>query len=304
MPQVSGLACCIHDSSNLHDQFNELVSQNKNLEGAKHALDHQVATHWNSDFLCLQVHVHFQKEVEIMTGVSDYGLTQYWLSPKQWKIANDLLPVLEIFKEATNLFSKAEVPLVIDVFLTLLDIWTYLGNVCEDDDDALSPVICIAAQAVISMVNKYIMLCEECEIYFIAIVYTKLKQTVIEQWGQTYRPNLAMTSEPEPTHTGNKYLQKQTSKKAPVGNLDDINTYLKEPVVSHSAIIDSGGYMKWWNTAAASHPNLARTGMYYCSAPAKMALGSWARPGNPLLLGVMKAGQIIAGGAEGDSDAE
>ncbi|KAF5348808.1 hypothetical protein D9756_009845 [Leucocoprinus leucothites] len=185
----------------------------------------------------------------------------------------------QIFKEATDLFSKAEVPLVINVFPTLLDIWAYLGNVCEDDNDALSPIICIAAWAVISMVDKYIMLCEECEIYFIAIdrklqwfkdngyarpVYTKLKQTVIEQWGQTYWPNLAMTSEPEPTHTGNKYLQKRTSKKAPVGNLDDINTYLKGPVVSHLAIIDSGGYMKWWNTTAASHPNLARIGMDYC----------------------------------------
>ncbi|KAF5345225.1 hypothetical protein D9756_011482 [Leucocoprinus leucothites] len=271
MPWVSGLARCIHDSSNLHDQFNELVSQNKNLEA----------------------HVHFQKEVEIMTGVSDYGLTQYWLSPKQWKIANDLLPVLEIFKEATDLFSKAEVLLVIDVFPTLLDIRTYLGNICEDDDDALSPVICIAAQAVISMADKYIMLCEECKIYFIAIVmcpdrklqwfkdngyacpvYTKLKQTVIERWGQTYQPNLAMTSEPEPTCTGNTYLQKRTSKKAPVGNLDDINTYLKEPVVSHLAIIDSGGYMKWWNTAAASHPNLARIGMDYCSVPQSVIVTS------------------------------
>ncbi|KAF5347263.1 hypothetical protein D9756_009877 [Leucocoprinus leucothites] len=199
MPWIPGLTHRIHDSPTLHEQFDEL-------------------------------------EVGTMTGISDNNLTQYWLSADQWKIVTDLLPVLEIFKEATDLFSKAEVPLIVDAFPLLLDIRTYLVNVCEDDDDELSPIIRIAAQAAILMVNKYVTLCEECEIYFIAIVT-------------------------------NKYMKKPTAAKSTAGKLDDIHTYLKEPVIQSSTVIDLGGYMKWWNTTATSCPNLARMGMNYCSAP-------------------------------------
>ncbi|KAF5345972.1 hypothetical protein D9756_010932 [Leucocoprinus leucothites] len=281
MPQVSSLACCIHDLPTLHEQFDELVSKNPRLDGAKRSLNCWVATHWNSDFLCLNAYVYFQKEVETMTGISDNNLTQYRLSADQWKIVTDLLPVLEIFKEATDLFSKAEVPLIVDAFPLLLDIQTYLVNVHEDDDDELSPVIHIAAQAAISMVNKYITLCEECEIYFIAIVMcpdrklqwfkdngfscaviSQLKQTVIDQWEQNYQPDLTPDS-----GITNKYMKKPTAAKSTAGKLDDIRTYLKEPVIQSSTVIDSGGYMKWWNTTATSRPNLARMGMNYCSAP-------------------------------------
>ncbi|KAF5354023.1 hypothetical protein D9756_006943 [Leucocoprinus leucothites] len=286
MPRVSGLARRIHDSPTLREQFDELVSKNPRLDGAKRSLNRWVATCWNSDFLCLNAHVYFRKEVEIMTGISDNNLTQYPLSADQWKIVTDLLPVLEIFKEATDLFSKAEVPLIVDAFPLLLDIRTYLVNVCEDDDDELSPVIRIAAQAAISMLNKYITLCEECEIYFITIVMcpdrklqwfkdngfscaviSQLKQTVIDRWEQNYRPDLTPDSGSDSARVTNKYMKRPTAAKSTAGKLDDIHTYLKEPVIQSSTVIDSGGYMKWWNTTATSRPNLARMGMNYCSAP-------------------------------------
>ncbi|KAF5346355.1 hypothetical protein D9756_011616 [Leucocoprinus leucothites] len=174
MPRVSGLACRIHDSPTL-------LSKNPRLDGAKRSLDCWVATRWNSDFLCLNAHVYFQKEVETMTGISDNNLTQYWLSADQWKIVTDLLPVLEL--TSISHFAKS-----------------------------------------------------------VKFISSQLRVT-------------------------NKYMKKPTAAKSTAGKLDDICTYLKELVIQSSTVIDSGGYMKWWNTTATSHPNLARMGMNYCSAP-------------------------------------
>ncbi|KAJ3570528.1 hypothetical protein NP233_g4345 [Leucocoprinus birnbaumii] len=116
-------------------------------------------------------HALFNKEteVEIMTGVTAHGLSHYCLSNVQWKIAQDMSVVLELFQDTTNLFSQAEVPLIVDAFLILFDLREYLENVFNDMDDELSPVICIAAKAAIEMVDKYISLCDECEVYYIMI---------------------------------------------------------------------------------------------------------------------------------------
>ncbi|KAF5348283.1 hypothetical protein D9756_010486 [Leucocoprinus leucothites] len=133
-----------------------------------------------------------------------------------------------------------------------------------DDDDELLPVIHIAAQAAISMVNKYVTLCEECEIYIIAIVMCPDRKL---QWFKDNGFSHAVISQLKQTRVTNKYMKKPTATKSTAGKLDDIHTYLKEPVIQSSTVIDLGGYMKWWKTTATSCPNLARMGMNYCSAP-------------------------------------
>ncbi|KAF9439970.1 hypothetical protein P691DRAFT_689168 [Macrolepiota fuliginosa MF-IS2] len=59
MPRVSGLAHHVHDSTNLHQEFDKLVSKNQDLKGTKKTLDQQVPTQWNSDFTCLNAHLYF-----------------------------------------------------------------------------------------------------------------------------------------------------------------------------------------------------------------------------------------------------
>lgn len=66
------------------------------------------------------------------------------------------------------MFSQAEVPLIVDALPLLFDLRQYLENIRDDEGD-LSPVIRIAAQAAISMVNKYTVFTEDCEIYYAAI---------------------------------------------------------------------------------------------------------------------------------------
>jgi hypothetical protein len=62
----------------------------------KTALAHQVITWWNTDYDCLYTHIIFRKEIESMTGVSDYKLSAYHLSRNLWSLAGDVLEVLEV----------------------------------------------------------------------------------------------------------------------------------------------------------------------------------------------------------------
>lgn len=93
--QVAGLARRVHDSTTLKETFDQLVSQNKELEGSRRALERRVATRWNSDLACLESHLHFRKEVEQLTGVSSNRLHAYRLSVAQWDLAECLADALK-----------------------------------------------------------------------------------------------------------------------------------------------------------------------------------------------------------------
>ena len=48
---------------------------------------------------------------------------------------------------------------------------------------------------------------------------------------------------------------------------DDINKYLKEPLVATATIKEAGGYMQFWHQALSTRPHLVRMASDYCSAP-------------------------------------
>ncbi|KAF8800450.1 hypothetical protein BYT27DRAFT_7055828, partial [Phlegmacium glaucopus] len=179
-PSVSGLARCIHDSSTLNERFQELIDQDPELTTAKCALDRRVPTRWNSDFDCLAAHLHFKNVVETITGVSGNKLQPYRLSEEQWQLADD---VHELFKDLTLLFSQAEVPLIVDALPMLFYLQESLQAVVEDqvqntEDDVSDisssgetpAVIRIAAHAGVLLINKYMDLTWDCEIYVIAFL--------------------------------------------------------------------------------------------------------------------------------------
>jgi hypothetical protein len=95
---------------------------------------------------------------------------------------------LQLFKELTLQFSQADVPLVSETLPALFSLRDSMNAVVEDkpntqsedessDDESLDSqssratpaVIRIAAQASIFMIDKYLDLCWECDIYVIAI---------------------------------------------------------------------------------------------------------------------------------------
>ncbi|KAF8974785.1 hypothetical protein BDZ97DRAFT_1646609, partial [Flammula alnicola] len=201
-PAVSGLARRIHDSSPLNKQFQELVDKHPELESNKRVLDQCVPTRWNSDFDCLAAHFHFKNIIQSITGVTNNNLKAYCLSDDQWDLAEDVQEVLKLFKDLMLLFSQAEVPLVVDALPMLFHLHDSLAAAAADkpqmedeednaDDNSSSSsfhetpaVIQIAAHAGVLLINKYMDLTWDCEIYLVSITVMCPDQKV--NWFKTY----------------------------------------------------------------------------------------------------------------------
>jgi hypothetical protein len=66
-------------------------------------------------------------------------------------------------------FSQSQVPLIADVLLMLDSIQQSMTLVHDNKNTELPNVVCIAAQAVLLLIDKYYSLMKDCELYVIAI---------------------------------------------------------------------------------------------------------------------------------------
>ncbi|TFK41568.1 hypothetical protein BDQ12DRAFT_696742 [Crucibulum laeve] len=205
-PRMAGLSHHVHDSTTLKEKFDEMVENNPLLSGGQHTLTRRVPTRRNSDCACLESHLHFKKVVKELTSVPSNGLKAFELSPKQWAMAADVLNVLQLFNDFTNLFSQSEVPLIVDAVPMLETLENSLIAVRDDDlNTGCSTVIRVAAQASLLLICKYSIFTTDCELYHIAIVQEiqAIKSTVVKCWKEKYKkyqvnesPDQAQTSEP------------------------------------------------------------------------------------------------------------
>ncbi|KAG1821484.1 hypothetical protein EV424DRAFT_1272293, partial [Suillus variegatus] len=167
-PKVAGLAKRLHDSTVLQAAFERIVAIEGGHPSQKRTLDRRVATRWNSDFACLKTHVSFEKAIKLFTSQEANGLQMYALTTTQWKLAKQLIPVLEIFDDLTNRFSQAEVPLVYEVIPMLEKLEHMMVEVSRDVE--LSAIVRIAALAALEVIGKYYALTDDNEVYRIAII--------------------------------------------------------------------------------------------------------------------------------------
>ncbi|KAG2047110.1 hypothetical protein BDR06DRAFT_898032, partial [Suillus hirtellus] len=79
-----------------------------------------------------------------------------------------LLILFKIFNKVTNLFSKANVPLIYEVIPMLKHLEHALDQIYNAKDEP--PVIWIAAQAALQVVGKYYALTDDNEVCHIAII--------------------------------------------------------------------------------------------------------------------------------------
>ncbi|KAF8960346.1 hypothetical protein BDZ97DRAFT_1320807 [Flammula alnicola] len=164
----------------------------------------------------------------------------------------------------------------------------------SDDDSDLSStsgetpaVIRIAAHAGVLLIEKYMDLTWDCEIYVISIVMCpdrklqflkdyvsseklkEIKKMVINRWSKTYAPAqsqipVAKKNTKEKSKWAAPSSASSGSSKYPA---DSIQAYLAESVASSDAITDAGGYMKYWYQMRNTRPGLSRMGQAFCSAP-------------------------------------
>ncbi|KAF9527495.1 hypothetical protein CPB83DRAFT_768363, partial [Crepidotus variabilis] len=207
LPKVSGLARRVHDITTLDERFQELVRTDQELQFTKRALARRVPTRWNSDFDCIDSHLHFKAVIQSMTGVTDLKLKAYALSEDQWDLVKDLQEVLKLFKDITLLFSQADIPLVVDVLPALFQLRDSMDLVVNDAPPPTPAVLRIAAKAASLLLDKYLNKIWECEIYTVAIVMCpdrklqwfkdrgmppstikEIKSTVLAVWKDKYAP--------------------------------------------------------------------------------------------------------------------
>ncbi|KAF8595927.1 hypothetical protein BDV93DRAFT_563873 [Ceratobasidium sp. AG-I] len=145
-----------------------VVHDNSALTGDQRALTEHVATCWDTEHDYLESHIHFKVQTQLLTANSKLKLKSYAPSDTQWTLADEMVTVLEIFKERTKRFSLVEVPLLHETLPELLEMKAELEDVCNDFVD-MSPVTQVAARAALLVHEKYAKIMEESEMYYISI---------------------------------------------------------------------------------------------------------------------------------------
>ncbi|KAF8240458.1 hypothetical protein L208DRAFT_1233299 [Tricholoma matsutake] len=162
-----------------------------------------------------------------------------------------------------------------------------MNLVCDDAESELPNVVCVAAQAILILINKYYTLMKETELYVIAIVMCPdkklkwlkdhghtaaqirdIKETVLTHWNESYKGD----EEARIMNGSKKSKWVVPTESDNNQNTNTILTYLVDPVIKSSAIKEAGGYMKYWNRATEHHRRVGKMGLDFCSAPGQYKL--------------------------------
>ncbi|KAE9401699.1 hypothetical protein BT96DRAFT_1091397 [Gymnopus androsaceus JB14] len=154
--QVSGFARWIHDSSSvLKPEFEHLVTSSPDLNTNKTALSRRVATHWNSEYSCLDDHITLRHPVEALTGQTKHKLGAY---------------------RPNGLYQLS--------YATCSSLKVVHDSASSPKGKPISPVIRVAVHSGILVAEKYFKLFGKCEVYAIAIVMSPEKKL---QWFGNHR---------------------------------------------------------------------------------------------------------------------
>ncbi|QRV77422.1 hAT family dimerization protein [Ceratobasidium sp. AG-Ba] len=196
-----------------------------------------------------------------------------------------MLTVLEIFKERTKHFSRAEVPLLHETLPELALMRSELEAVCDDSTD-MSPVTRVAAQAALLVYEKYIgKMTTESEMYYIAVeppamcptlklkcrrFYESYAAAPGQNTGAVNTQNIPQLESLRPAKRVNKHLH-QHSLVLPQPQstaYDSIEQYLVDDVVSEDVVAQHGGLIRYCTTQLKERPQVYSMAMDYLTAPA------------------------------------
>lgn len=130
--------------------------------------------------------------------MSSLKLKKYELTADQWDLAADVREVLlvqlsskflnlslyslfiQLFDRITYIFSQADTPLIVDVLPCLEDLRAGLTAARDDEEHDVANVVRVACHASILLLEKYLGIIEDHDIYILAIGMCYL------QWHITY----------------------------------------------------------------------------------------------------------------------
>ncbi|EUC66606.1 HAT family dimerization protein, partial [Rhizoctonia solani AG-3 Rhs1AP] len=291
---ASKLAKKVHESPQLKHELNACIERVAHqLSTNRRSLARRVATRWNSDYDCLQSCIDLRICVEMLIEDSVNGLDTFRFSEYQWEMMEQLVRVLKIFKEATKMFSQSEVPLVHEVVPMFVRIRRKLERIRDDQSLGLEPIIRVAAHSSLLVIDKYMNMFEESEVYWIALVMcpnyklqwlrdngfsegdiaavrdlvtNRFNQTFVSDTGEAALPRM---SEPE-GESDDEWELGVFSGEETTRAFDSIEDYLQTEPVSSLTIKASGGPLKHWYSQIepTARPRLAKFAMDYLTAPA------------------------------------
>ncbi|CAE6526037.1 unnamed protein product [Rhizoctonia solani] len=265
LSKAASLARKLHDSPTLKAKFEALIEASlSQLKTARRALARRVPTRWNSDYECLLSLWELRPCVEMLTADSENNLQHLALDKEQWVILEQLIWVLKIFKEVSDLFSRADEPLVHQVIPMFVRIRRRLEAVRKDEQGRLHPLVRAAAHSALLVDNKYMDAFADSEVYWIALgLFTYKASSGVD----AATINLQLQEEEEESEDewipNNRPLRQSA-------DVNSIETYLRTEPVSQKGVRLAGGPLKYWDTQKSlmSCSDLARFAIDYLSAPA------------------------------------
>ncbi|KEP46987.1 hAT family dimerization protein [Rhizoctonia solani 123E] len=284
----------VHEKPELKHKLDQLIDGAfSSLKTARRTLARRVATRWNSDFECLESHRDLRICIEGLIGDPSNNLEHLRLGDYEWLLLNQVVRVLKIFKEVTSVFSQAEVPLVHEVVPIFVSIRRKLEFVRDKKLD-FEPIIRIAAHSSLLVLDKYMDLFEDSEVYWIALVmcpnyklqwlrdngFTEsdigaVRDLIIRRFNVLYPvdPNasvLRVELAKELDESDDEWDLGVGSKMEINYGLDSIEDYLQTEPVSAMIVGASGGPLKYWESqrGPTDRPRLARFAINYLTAPA------------------------------------
>ncbi|QRV80904.1 hAT family dimerization protein [Ceratobasidium sp. AG-Ba] len=296
LTKAGKLARKLHDTPTLQAKFELLIDASREqLQSLRRALAGRMPTRWNTDYECLLSLKELKPCVQMLTAQTENNLRDLTLEDEQWDLLDQLVRVLRIFKEATDLFSQSEVPLVHEVVPVFVCMRQRLERVRDDGGERLHPLIRAAAHSALLVYNKYMGLFTESEVYWIAIVMCPDRKL---QWlrdngcsesdiAQVYAMVVARFNSfnPSPPAPGDAldegatlgdlndqddWIFKREPSATSKFQLGSIEGYLRTEPVSSEVIRLAGGPLRYWEsqTSFKSYSSLARFAIDYLSAPA------------------------------------
>ncbi|KAF8801762.1 hypothetical protein BYT27DRAFT_7114197, partial [Phlegmacium glaucopus] len=135
------------------------------------------------------------------------------------------------------------------------------------------------------LINKYMDLTWDCEIYVIALVMCpdrklqwlkdrvsserlkEIKKLVVNRWSKSYASAQSQIPVIKKTTKEKSKWAAPTSSGSSKYPLDSIQAYFSESIVPSHLITEAGGYITYWYQLQNSQPSLSRMAQAYCSAP-------------------------------------
>ncbi|KAG9092375.1 hypothetical protein FRC06_000123 [Ceratobasidium sp. 370] len=287
LSKINGFAHDILTSSTLEPMFISLCNSCKqagSIKTQKTLPSAYVSTRWNSQRDTGKTHLELKTPIEVVTARTDLELKKHRLSPTGWELLEEVCQCLEVLDAMTQMFSQKNTVLIHEALPSMHVVKFRLERMRDDTNNILRPITRVAAYSALLVVNKYLRLMEESDLYLMAVAMCPVRQMLHNFYTQLYGRRTSVPPPPEclyparPAPPINPWMEvpatmqtairAATSHTAPSTGLSAIDTYLAAPVTCKDNKAADGGVFAYWNRQQTEGSLIASMALDILTAPA------------------------------------